>query len=286
MFDNQPPSPPSNLPVGNPPDDILGDEKENSASAPPPSFSPHTPLPQSKTTPNSDLQSGGVSFKGGQMVSGPSALDVGKIKPVDSVPPTVPHGEPIRDTGVVVEESFASRHKLLLFGLIALVILIPLVWAGMSLFLRGNEPAAPSVILKAPDTDTSDISSFETSSSAVSVPSTTTEEGQAGAATSTPTDATVPPGEASTVTPPQETTPDSVDADGDGLTLSQELQYGTDPSQSDSDSDGLTDKEEINIWKTDPRNSDSDSDTYSDGQEVKNGYNPLGSGRLFEIPKQ
>lgn len=48
----------------------------------------------------------------------------------------------------------------------------------------------------------------------------------------------------------------------------------------DSDNDGLRDADEINIWKTDINNTDSDGDSYLDGDEVKNGYNPLGAGKL------
>lgn len=52
------------------------------------------------------------------------------------------------------------------------------------------------------------------------------------------------------------------DFDADGLTNSQEGQYGTDPIRADSDGDG-----------------------YVDGIEVVNGYNPLGPGKLtIEIP--
>lgn len=47
----------------------------------------------------------------------------------------------------------------------------------------------------------------------------------------------------------------------------------------DSDSDGLTDKEEA-IYGTDPKKADTDGDGYSDGDEVKNGFNPLGEGKL------
>ncbi|MCX6779538.1 MAG: hypothetical protein NTU97_04945 [Candidatus Magasanikbacteria bacterium] len=40
------------------------------------------------------------------------------------------------------------------------------------------------------------------------------------------------------------------------------------------------------IWKTDPLVADTDGDGFNDGQEVKNGYNPLGSGKLLELPVQ
>lgn len=48
----------------------------------------------------------------------------------------------------------------------------------------------------------------------------------------------------------------------------------------DSDNDGLTDYEEIFIYKTNPNKKDTDGDGYSDGDEVKNGYNPLGEGKM------
>jgi hypothetical protein len=48
----------------------------------------------------------------------------------------------------------------------------------------------------------------------------------------------------------------------------------------DTDGDGLTDRDETMIWHTDPLNPDTDGDGYKDGEEVKNGYNPLGAGKL------
>ena len=42
--------------------------------------------------------------------------------------------------------------------------------------------------------------------------------------------------------------------------------------------------EEVKIYNTDPLNPDTDGDTYLDGEEVKGGYNPNGSGKLFELP--
>lgn len=51
----------------------------------------------------------------------------------------------------------------------------------------------------------------------------------------------------------------------------------------DSDYDGLTDQEE-NSLSTDPYSKDTDNDSFYDGEEVKNGYNPLGSGKMNEPP--
>ncbi|OGH88738.1 MAG: hypothetical protein A3J93_01420 [Candidatus Magasanikbacteria bacterium RIFOXYC2_FULL_42_28] len=75
-----------------------------------------------------------------------------------------------------------------------------------------------------------------------------------------------------------------VDSDKDGLDDVREAEIGTNPTQTDSDSDELSDGDEVIIWKTDPLKKDTDGDTFSDGQEVKNGYNPLGPGKLFNVP--
>ena len=50
----------------------------------------------------------------------------------------------------------------------------------------------------------------------------------------------------------------------------------------DADKDGLSDSDEIAIYKTYPNNPDTDGDGYSDGEEVKNGFNPLGEGKLIQ----
>ncbi len=77
-----------------------------------------------------------------------------------------------------------------------------------------------------------------------------------------------------------------IDTDKDGLDDVREQQLGTDPDKTDSDGDGLTDGDEVLIWKTDPLNQDSDGDTYLDGEEVRQGYNPLGPGKLFNASNE
>lgn len=57
---------------------------------------------------------------------------------------------------------------------------------------------------------------------------------------------------------------------------------GSDFSKVDSDNDGLTDQQEI-PYGTDLNNPDTDGDGFKDGGEVKNGYNPMGSGKLEQI---
>jgi hypothetical protein len=70
------------------------------------------------------------------------------------------------------------------------------------------------------------------------------------------------------------------DTDGDGLTDNEEAQYRTDVLSRDTDDDGLNDYQEIKTYKTNPLKADTDGDGYVDGLEVKNGFNPLGEGKL------
>jgi len=75
-----------------------------------------------------------------------------------------------------------------------------------------------------------------------------------------------------------------LDTDGDGLTDDEELVLGTNVNAVDSDRDGLSDKEEVEFYKSNPLSPDTDGDSYLDGDEVKNGYDPLGPGRLLNAP--
>ena len=77
---------------------------------------------------------------------------------------------------------------------------------------------------------------------------------------------------------------EDIDSDGDGLTDTEEEEAGTDPAFADTDEDGLGDRDEVVIYGTDPLNPDTDGDGFEDGTEVGNGYNPNGTGRLFEVP--
>lgn len=77
-----------------------------------------------------------------------------------------------------------------------------------------------------------------------------------------------------------------IDKDADGLDDNRETDVGTDPNNWDTDGDELSDGDEVIIWKTDPLNPDSDGDSYLDGSEVKSGYNPAGSGKIFEVPNE
>lgn len=104
-----------------------------------------------------------------------------------------------------------------------------------------------------------------------------TKSAALGTATNSPTDNSL-------ATIPQPDSETAKDSDGDGLTDDEERGLGTDPYLIDTDKDGLTDREEVKVYKTNPLNPDTDGDGYSDGEEVKNGYNPLGQGKLLQLP--
>lgn len=78
---------------------------------------------------------------------------------------------------------------------------------------------------------------------------------------------------------------EALDSDNDGLSDAEEARLGTDINSADTDNDGLFDREETYVYITNPVNSDTDGDGFSDGEEVRNGYNPNGEGKLYELPE-
>jgi len=58
------------------------------------------------------------------------------------------------------------------------------------------------------------------------------------------------------------------DSDGDGISDSEEVFYGTNPLLDDTDLDGLKDGEEIYIYESNATNHDTDGDGLEDGEEV------------------
>ncbi|HVE87812.1 MAG TPA: hypothetical protein VND93_33370, partial [Myxococcales bacterium] len=66
------------------------------------------------------------------------------------------------------------------------------------------------------------------------------------------------------------------DADGDGLTDTEEASLGTNPNNADSDQDGLGDGAEVRRYKTNPLDDDTDDDGLMDGSEVsRTGSDPM-----------
>lgn len=124
------------------------------------------------------------------------------------------------------------------------------------------------------------ISYFALSSADSPVPAAPVAQPEPTPTIPTPTTPTAPP---VVTTPPAEQPP--ADRDRDGLSDVEEARLGTSPTSADTDGDGLFDKEEVDTYETDPLDPDTDGDTFQDGAEVGNGYNPNGSGKLFEIPE-
>ena len=60
------------------------------------------------------------------------------------------------------------------------------------------------------------------------------------------------------------------DSDGDGLSDSAEIYYGTNPLLDDTDLDGLKDGEEVNVYDTNATNPDTDGDCLLDSFEILN----------------
>lgn len=188
---------------------------------------------------------------------------------------------PSPEGAVEVKQPLVSSKKVIIVvGIIVGVLVV--AGAGFAAFRFIKRTATP------PTASTSDILGPE---EAAQTP--TPEIPSLPAPLPTPSEEVPPEETVVTETPPaqQPSTPPaepvaSADADGDGLTDSQEATYGTDPQNPDSDNDGLFDGEEVQTYETNPLNSDTDGDTYLDGQEVRSGYNPKGNGRLFSVPAQ
>jgi hypothetical protein len=101
----------------------------------------------------------------------------------------------------------------------------------------------------------------------------------------TPTPLFETPSQIPTPEIPQPTNqPNPLDTDQDGLSDEKEKTLGTSMIKADTDDDSLFDREEVEVYKTNPLDPDTDKDGYHDGDEVKNGYNPNGSGKLFDLP--
>lgn len=233
-------------------------------------------------TPNQPPKPGAVedifaNGSGPKMPPAPPSSPPGPRPPAPR-PPQSPVGMPQAPIGVPptsprLETKSGIRPKPLVFVAILIVILILVGVAIWFFFLRA--PAEPVAELTPIDTNMEDIT--PTSDVPVFEPVVTPEEEELF---SEDEDALGEP-----VLEPEPEMP-SVDSDGDGLTDEEEMVLGTAINNTDTDGDGLFDKQEVVTYGTDPLNEDTDGDGFSDGSEVQNGYNPNGSGRLFQVPLQ
>ena len=171
---------------------------------------------------------------------------------ISQAPVTAPQLAQEVQTEAAVSLPVKERHgmslvfKILLF-LAAVVIVIGAAWAIARVLLSSPESQVPEAAV-VPEV------SAPVSAPAAEIPSETSEK------------------------------PVELDTDLDGVMDTQELQLGTNINSPDTDGDGLTDREEISAYKTNPLISDTDQDGFADGVEVRNGYNPNGAGKLFQVP--
>jgi hypothetical protein len=98
----------------------------------------------------------------------------------------------------------------------------------------------------------------------------------------TPTARSTPAARATATAAPAQTAAADPDADGDGLTASQEAELNTDPALPDTDEDGLTDGQEVLEIGTAPLAPDTDGDGVLDGDELAQGTDPLDGGVVTE----
>lgn len=276
---NSPGTVPGDLPTAGEPEDIFGGIDEPDT----PTGAGAQPIPMAqgaRQAPPSALGAGalrpkvsGTTTPAGQM---PSAVP----KPLpSSTPPTMPGGAVAGQPGAPMQEPYQIKSPSIAKGIVSVVIVIVVVgilggggWWIYSNFIRSE-------------------TSYEG-------PATVTEEFTEEPFTiAQPETRLIEPEEAETDVE-QESVLDRelqeesvlfgepVDTDADGLEDSMEASYGTDPNNWDSDGDQLSDGDEVNVWETDPINPDTDGDSYNDGEEVKNGYNPNGTGKIFEAPQE
>lgn len=210
--------------------------------------------------------------------SAPDALDAGLLKKKNDVK-TMPN-LPTTNQGVDLQNYKTSAPIL---GKILLFLLIVLLFGGLAYgawwFMYGNKNKAATLPI---------------------VPANQTDQNQASQTPGTTNTANIP----AQINNDQILFGQAVDSDKDGLDDVREKEIGTDPLKSDTDSDGLSDGDEVIvyktnplmadtdgdglsdgdealIWHTNPLNPDTDGDGYPDGTEVRNGYSPLGPGKLF-----
>lgn len=219
--------------------------------------------------------------------SGPSALDAGVLRPKQASV----HTSPPPGMGSEPAEIYAVSKPVL--GKIIFAIIFILFFAGIGFgvwklysYLNAPDKQAPETIVTQPITDeVADDQAPLTPVDYLDEDDPDYNNGQIDAETELEADMDELENESTTTA---DVVPDfivdSVDSDGDGLLDGAEVTFKTDPFNPDTDADGLTDGDEVLIWKTDPLNPDTDGDSFKDGDEVRNGYNPLGPGKLFENP--
>ncbi len=211
----------------------------------------------------------------------PNAVSAGMLKkkePAVTAPPNLPP----MNQGVNLQDYKTSAPilgKILLF-LILILLLGGLGYGGWWFFYASkNKPATvPAATEQNGQNQSAQTSGANTANTSTNIPAQqNNDQILFGQAVDSDKDGLDDVREKSIGTDPQKS-----DTDGDGLSDGDEvIVYKTNPLLADTDNDGLTDGDEVLIWHTNPLNPDTDGDGYPDGTEVRNGYSPLGPGKLF-----
>lgn len=257
MFDDQQPkgpTPPGNLPIGEP-DDIFGDVEKTAGPV-----------------------------EAAPIMSQPSALERGVLRPKQEWAPriTVPPMPPTQgvDAGVSRPDIYTVKEPVLARGLITVLAIIVILgilggggWWIYNKFVKQGGNIVTDVLVQSAE------EALPTEEPVVA------PEEAPPAVIETPVEGGATQDVGAEVKDQQALFGEPIDKDGDGLDDTKETELGTDPNNWDSDGDELSDGDEVLVWKTSPLNPDTDGDKYQDGAEVKNGYNPAGTGKIFEPPK-
>ncbi|MBI5728949.1 MAG: hypothetical protein HY983_01740 [Candidatus Magasanikbacteria bacterium] len=246
------------------------DDQQNSAGAPPANL-PTEPV---------DMFAGVEESAEAAPPKLPDALSSGMLKRKGAETPTVAAAAPLPSAGetAAAPVTTLSTTAQPILGKILVVILIlaalgGIGWGGSRLYAQYIAKKAPVV------QETPAPVRGQTPPPAVEIPASVAGAASQPLVAETPT---------STITTNIKNDTilfgEPVDTDKDGLDDAREKELGTNPNNPDTDGDGLSDGDEVLIWKTNPLNPDTDGDGYPDGEEVKNGYNPLGRGRLLKSP--
>lgn len=203
----------------------------------------------------------------------PTALDVGILHKKNSMPPRMQIApQDLQETGYATSDPVLGKIlKVIIFLVIAAVVGYG-AWRIYAFVNSSDTDKTTSVPAVTTPTTTDEQDAEETADTSL--------EQNTGETQDTPSSTVTQ----ATTTGAQIVVDEWIDTDKDGLTDTREEEMATNSLKPDTDDDGLTDGDEVFIWKTNPLNPDTDGDSYADGEEVKNGYNPLGPGKLFGSP--
>jgi hypothetical protein len=243
---------------------------------------PNQNTPQNLPTEPVDMYAGIEGEAGGAPAEHvPDALDAGLLK--KKMP-----GGPVSaaDLNSAMQPQVYQMKEPVL-GKVILTLVVIAVLAGLGIggwWVYNNMLKQPAAGVQTTVPAETQIPSVETQTPAAEITPTTVPSAEIPAETATATEAAP----TSTITEQMNNDNilfgESIDTDKDGLPDVREKELGTNPAIPDTDADGLSDGDEILVWKTDPLNPDTDGDGYADGTEVRNGYSPLGPGKLFVQP--